>query len=35
MLVHQGARAFTIWTDRPAPIEAMARALDAALDAAP
>jgi shikimate dehydrogenase len=31
MLVHQGARAFTIWTERPAPIDAMARALDAAL----
>ena len=27
MLVHQGARAFTIWTGRPAPIEVMARAL--------
>jgi shikimate dehydrogenase len=31
MLVHQGARAFTIWTGQPAPIEAMSRALDAAL----
>ncbi len=28
MLVHQGARAFTIWTGRPAPIEVMTRALD-------
>ncbi len=32
MLVHQGARAFTIWTGQPAPIDAMTRALDAALD---
>ncbi len=32
MLVHQGARAFTIWTGRPAPVDAMARALDAAID---
>ena len=31
MLVHQGARAFTIWTGRPAPVEAMTRALDEAL----
>jgi shikimate dehydrogenase len=31
MLVHQGARAFAIWTGRPAPVEAMARALDEAL----
>lgn len=31
MLVHQGARAFTIWTGAPAPIDAMSRALDAAL----
>ena len=30
MLVHQGARAFAIWTGRPAPVEAMARALDEA-----
>ena len=30
MLVHQGARAFAIWTGRPAPIEAMARALESA-----
>lgn len=28
MLVHQGARAFTIWTGRPAPIEVMTRALE-------
>jgi shikimate dehydrogenase len=28
MLVHQGARAFSIWTKRPAPIVAMTRALD-------
>ena len=34
MLVHQGARAFTIWTSQPAPIEAMAHALDHALDRA-
>ncbi len=27
MLVHQGARAFSIWTGRPAPIEVMATAL--------
>jgi len=31
MLVHQGARAFTIWTGTPAPIDAMTRALDEAL----
>ena len=31
MLVHQGARAFTIWTAKPAPIDAMKRALDDAL----
>ncbi|HEU0031033.1 MAG TPA: shikimate dehydrogenase [Kofleriaceae bacterium] len=31
MLVHQGARAFSIWTGRPAPIDAMARALDDSL----
>jgi len=31
MLVHQGARAFAIWTGRPAPIDAMTRALDRAL----
>jgi shikimate dehydrogenase len=34
MLVHQGARAFTIWTGQPAPLDAMTRALDAALDLA-
>ncbi|MDB4953278.1 MAG: shikimate 5-dehydrogenase [Myxococcales bacterium] len=28
MLVHQGARAFRIWTGQPAPIEVMTRALD-------
>jgi shikimate dehydrogenase len=31
MLVHQGARAFSIWTGTPAPVAVMARALDAAL----
>lgn len=31
MLVHQGARAFTIWTGEPAPVAVMARALDASL----
>lgn len=31
MLVHQGARAFSIWTRSPAPIDAMTRALDDAL----
>lgn len=31
MLVHQGARAFSIWTKAPAPIDAMTRALDDAL----
>lgn len=31
MLVHQGARAFTLWTGMPAPVEVMARALDASL----
>ncbi|MGE0546525.1 MAG: shikimate dehydrogenase [Kofleriaceae bacterium] len=31
MLIHQGARAFTIWTGAPAPIEAMTRALDDSL----
>ena len=34
MLVHQGARAFTIWTGQPAPIEAMSEAMSRALDAA-
>jgi shikimate dehydrogenase len=32
MLVHQGARAFTIWTGRPAPIDAMTEAMTRALD---
>ena len=31
MLVHQGARAFHIWTGRDAPVDAMRRALDDAL----
>jgi shikimate dehydrogenase len=31
MLLHQGARAFFLWTGQPAPIDAMAAALDAAL----
>jgi shikimate dehydrogenase len=31
MLVHQGARAFALWTDSPAPVETMRRALDDAL----
>ncbi len=31
MLVHQGARAFAIWTNMPAPVDAMRHALDAAL----
>jgi shikimate dehydrogenase len=31
MLVHQGARALELWTGKPAPIEAMRKALDAAL----
>jgi shikimate dehydrogenase len=31
MLVHQGARAFSIWMKSPAPIDAMTRALDGAL----
>jgi shikimate dehydrogenase len=34
MLVHQGARAFAIFTGAPPPVEAMQRALDAALAAA-
>jgi shikimate dehydrogenase len=33
MLVHQGARAFQIWTGTPAPVQVMARALDASLEA--
>jgi shikimate dehydrogenase len=32
MLVHQGARAFTIWTGRPAPIEVMTHALESSLE---
>ena len=35
MLVHQGARAFTIWTSAPAPVAVMLRALDDALHSAP
>ena len=31
MLVHQGARAYAIWTGLPAPVEVMTRALDASL----
>lgn len=31
MLVHQGARAFTIWTGLPAPVAVMTRALDQSL----
>lgn len=31
MLVHQGARAFAIWTNTPPPVDAMRQALDAAL----
>jgi shikimate dehydrogenase len=31
MLVHQGARAFTLWTGMPAPIEVMMRALEQSL----
>ncbi len=31
MLLHQGARSFELWTGRPAPVEAMRQALDAAL----
>jgi shikimate dehydrogenase len=31
MLVHQGARAFTLWTGRPAPVAVMAAALEAAI----
>jgi shikimate dehydrogenase len=34
MLVHQGARAFTLWTGKPAPVDAMSAALAAALSAA-
>ena len=28
MLLHQGARAFTLWTGRPAPLEVMRRSID-------
>jgi shikimate dehydrogenase len=31
MLVHQGARALELWTGKPAPVEVMRKALDAAL----
>lgn len=31
MLLHQGAEAFTIWTGRPAPVDVMRKALEAAL----
>ena len=31
MLVHQGARAFHIWTGMQAPVEVMTRALDASI----
>jgi shikimate dehydrogenase len=31
MLVHQGARAYTLWTGMPAPVDVMTRALDASL----
>jgi shikimate dehydrogenase len=31
MLVHQGARAFTLWTGRAAPVEVMRKALDASI----
>lgn len=31
MLVHQGARALELWTGKPAPVEVMRQALDAAL----
>ena len=31
MLVHQGARAFTLWTGMPAPVDVMTRALEASL----
>jgi shikimate dehydrogenase len=32
MLIHQGARAFTLWTGQPAPLEVMAAAAQAARD---
>jgi shikimate dehydrogenase len=31
MLLHQAARGFEIWTDKPAPVEVMRRAADAEL----
>ena len=31
MLLHQGARSFTLWTGRPAPVEVMRQALEEAL----
>lgn len=34
MLLHQGAAAFELWTNRPAPVEAMRAALQAALEEA-
>lgn len=33
MLLHQGVRAFEIWTERPAPVSIMRRALEAAVGA--
>ena len=35
MLVHQGARAFTIWLGQPAPVAVMSNALDRALSPDP
>jgi shikimate 5-dehydrogenase len=32
MLLHQGAKSFTLWTNRPAPVAAMCAALDRALN---
>lgn len=32
MLLHQGAKSFSLWTNRPAPLAAMRAALDKALD---
>ena len=32
MLLHQGAKSFSLWTDRPAPLAAMRAALDMALN---
>ena len=32
MLLHQGAKSFSLWTNRPAPLAAMRAALDAALN---